>query len=305
MSDEQSRPSFSSKGFGSGARASGGAPGGDSPLSADGAASSEVANSDALHRPDDDVKTVLIEDVAVVEGSGGRDRSDPGTKSIDVSRPLLGDGPPVTNKLAVVSLVSAFFLSPVAVITGHVASAQIKRSNGAQKGRGLAIAGTVLGYVGILALVAALSLGLFGANPVTTTSGQGITPAQEGAFSQPSDAASPSSSSSSLVEGEEGPDTSQQPTEGVTGHALTPEFCETFNEWVAVGANYTDLALSPGQALPEDLVAAYEKLASVESPNQAVYQQFAEFVKDPASAAEAKVVGDFTKAAQFDAAACA
>ena len=304
MSDEQSRPSFSSKGFGSGARASGGAPGGDSPLSADGAASSEVANSDALHRPDDDVKTVFIEDVAVVEGSGGRDRSDPGTTSIDVSRPLLGDGPPVTNKLAVVSLVLAFFLSPVAVITGHVALAQIKRSNGAQKGRGLAIAGTVLGYVGILALAAALSLGLLGANPVTTTSGQGITPAQEGASSQPSDAASPSSSPP--AEGEEEPDASQQPTEGVTGHALTPEFCETFNEWAAVGAKYTDLALLPGQALPEDLVAAYEKLASVESPNQAVYQRFAEFVKDPASAADtANVVGDFTKAAQFDAAACA
>jgi uncharacterized protein DUF4190 len=39
------------------------------------------------------------------------------------------------------------------VIFGHVALRQIKRSQGAQRGRGMAIAGVVLGYVGIAALV--------------------------------------------------------------------------------------------------------------------------------------------------------
>ena len=52
------------------------------------------------------------------------------------------------NVLAIVSLVSAFFISLVAVITGHIALSQIKRTG--EQGRGLAIAGLVLGYLGIL-----------------------------------------------------------------------------------------------------------------------------------------------------------
>jgi peptidyl-prolyl cis-trans isomerase B (cyclophilin B) len=48
-----------------------------------------------------------------------------------------------------VSLVSAFVVSLVAVITGHIALHQIKRTG--DKGRGLAIAGVVIGYAGLLA----------------------------------------------------------------------------------------------------------------------------------------------------------
>jgi peptidyl-prolyl cis-trans isomerase B (cyclophilin B) len=54
-----------------------------------------------------------------------------------------------TNPLAIVSLVAAFVVSLAAVITGHIALHQIKRSG--DKGRGLAIAGTVLGYAGLVA----------------------------------------------------------------------------------------------------------------------------------------------------------
>ena len=52
------------------------------------------------------------------------------------------------NVLAIVSLVSAFFVSLAAVITGHIALGQIKRTG--EKGRGLAIAGLVLGYAGMI-----------------------------------------------------------------------------------------------------------------------------------------------------------
>jgi hypothetical protein len=55
---------------------------------------------------------------------------------------------PRYNVLSIVSLVSAFFVSLVAVITGHMALGQIKRTG--EKGRGLAIAGLVLGYAGIV-----------------------------------------------------------------------------------------------------------------------------------------------------------
>jgi hypothetical protein len=54
---------------------------------------------------------------------------------------------PSYNVLAIVSFISAFFVSLVAVITGHMALGQIKRTG--EKGRGLALAGLIIGYVGI------------------------------------------------------------------------------------------------------------------------------------------------------------
>jgi len=54
---------------------------------------------------------------------------------------------PKTNTLALVSLVSSFFVSLVAVITGHIALGQIKQRG--EAGRGLALAGLIIGYVGI------------------------------------------------------------------------------------------------------------------------------------------------------------
>ncbi len=55
---------------------------------------------------------------------------------------------PKTNTLAIVSLVLAFFVSLGAVICGHIALGQIKKSG--ENGRGLAIAGLVLGYLGLV-----------------------------------------------------------------------------------------------------------------------------------------------------------
>lgn len=52
-----------------------------------------------------------------------------------------------TNTLAVVSLISAFFIPLVAIITGHVALSQIKGSYPREGGEGMAKAGTILGYV--------------------------------------------------------------------------------------------------------------------------------------------------------------
>ena len=62
---------------------------------------------------------------------------------------------PKTNVLAIVSLVAAlvgmfiipFIGSVVAVITGHMSLSQIKRTG--ENGRGMALAGTIVGWVGI------------------------------------------------------------------------------------------------------------------------------------------------------------
>ena len=65
---------------------------------------------------------------------------------------------PTTNGLAVASLIAGFlwlgwFGSIAAVIFGHVALGQIKRSGGRETGGGLAIAGLVLGYMGVASLL--------------------------------------------------------------------------------------------------------------------------------------------------------
>ncbi|MBK4348352.1 DUF4190 domain-containing protein [Lacisediminihabitans changchengi] len=52
-----------------------------------------------------------------------------------------------TNTLAIVGFVLGFVVSLGAVVVSHIALAQIKRTG--EAGRGFAIAGLILGYVGI------------------------------------------------------------------------------------------------------------------------------------------------------------
>ena len=51
-----------------------------------------------------------------------------------------------TNSMAIAALVSSLVLAPLGVIFGHISLSQIKRTG--EQGRGLAIAGLVIGYVG-------------------------------------------------------------------------------------------------------------------------------------------------------------
>ena len=72
---------------------------------------------------------------------------------------------PGTNTLAIVSLILAFICSPAAIITGHIALSKVKQTG--EKGRGLALAGTIIGYVsvggailtGIVMMIIALTMG--------------------------------------------------------------------------------------------------------------------------------------------------
>lgn len=71
-----------------------------------------------------------------------------------------------TNGLAVASLIAGFFWlgwlgSFLAVIFGHVALGQIKESGGRQEGSGLAIAGLVLGYMGLATLLLVILVSVF------------------------------------------------------------------------------------------------------------------------------------------------
>ncbi|TDP92400.1 uncharacterized protein DUF4190 [Leucobacter luti] len=53
-----------------------------------------------------------------------------------------------TNTLAIIALVSSFFISLAGVICGHIALKQIADSG--EGGRGMALAGTIIGYVGLV-----------------------------------------------------------------------------------------------------------------------------------------------------------
>jgi peptidyl-prolyl cis-trans isomerase B (cyclophilin B) len=53
--------------------------------------------------------------------------------------------PTGTNGLAIASLICAFVFWPAAIILGHMALSQIKKTG--QEGHGLALAGTIIGYV--------------------------------------------------------------------------------------------------------------------------------------------------------------
>ena len=72
---------------------------------------------------------------------------------------------PRTSSLAITSLVlgclSVLFgvlTGLPAVITGHIALGKIKRSAGTVGGRGLAVGGLVLGYIGICWTIAAVAI---------------------------------------------------------------------------------------------------------------------------------------------------
>lgn len=77
-------------------------------------------------------------------------------------------GPPAmprTNGLAIASLVLGILWlywigSLLAVVFGHVALRQVRRANGWQEGRGMAIAGAVLGWIGIAILAVLVIVGL-------------------------------------------------------------------------------------------------------------------------------------------------
>ena len=56
-----------------------------------------------------------------------------------------GYPPPRTNSMAVAALVCAFLFAPLGIVFGHVSLSQINRTG--EQGRGLAIAGLIIGYV--------------------------------------------------------------------------------------------------------------------------------------------------------------
>lgn len=215
--------------------------------------------------------------------------------------PQDGQNQQKTNGLAIVSLVSAFFVSLVAIITGHIALKQIKRSNGAQKGRGLAIAGTVLGYLGLVAGLAAAGIMLAGGLFLAQAGNAGILTPEQQRISEEQTRQSGEAPSAGDEEAESTGDPSTEPTAGVQGHAVSPAFCEKLE-----GAATIKMGVEGGMTVfTDEAKQAWADVAALESPNQAVYADFAKFVVDQSSVDSSVVVPAWSEAIQEDAAACA
>lgn len=84
------------------------------------------------------------------------------------ARPTFVATSPSTNGFAIASIICgvAWFMwlgSALAVVFGHIALRQIKAGGGAQRGRGLAIGGLVLGYIGLAVVLFAFLAAISGA----------------------------------------------------------------------------------------------------------------------------------------------
>jgi Domain of unknown function (DUF4190) len=97
-----------------------------------------------------------------------------GSSPTPVQWPAPGPGysqPHTTNGKAIASMVLGIVWlywvgSILALIFGYIAKSEIDRSHGTQSGRGMAIAGIVLGYVGLLALVLTIIVAVANSNSV-------------------------------------------------------------------------------------------------------------------------------------------
>jgi hypothetical protein len=88
--------------------------------------------------------------------------------------------PPETSGWAIFSFVCGVLfiilpLSIVAVIFGHLSLSEIRRSAGRLKGKGLAITGLVLGYVGVAAIVGLIIVGIVAQHPTQKAATEKLT----------------------------------------------------------------------------------------------------------------------------------
>lgn len=152
---------------------------------------------------------------------------------------------PKYNVLAIISFVCAFFVSLAAVICGHISLSQIKKTG--EKGRGLALAGVILGYLGLVSGALFIVLFFF---VLASVPGDAWNDPQRPAAS-----------------------TSASPQSGST---LPPTRAEE-----AVSAYFCDTLLSIDPNGDEAATLAYlQRVSEVVSPNQEIYAEYYQLRSD-------------------------
>src|ERR1700733_9431667 len=95
--------------------------------------------------------------------------------------------PRPTNAMAIASIICAFVLAPLGIIFGHISLVQIKKSG--EEGRGLAIAGLIIGYVitfvTIVIVVIMVAFLVFAAKSLDRLDGMGRYPGYSGVTTYP------------------------------------------------------------------------------------------------------------------------
>ncbi|SJN12765.1 Probable peptidyl-prolyl cis-trans isomerase B [Leucobacter sp. 7(1)] len=194
------------------------------------------------------------------------------------------------NTLAIIALVGGILFNIVGIICGHIALSQIKRTG--ERGRGLALAGTIIGYVSLAASI----IGMIFMFVIIGVAAQTASTSVSSSLSQ-LDGATAELESSLPESGDLSLDSATADIE------RSPEFCAALTTALETESNPNEIEFSPEE------IAAYTALAKVDSPHQDVYQKFAEFTKDPAiltsDADFTAVLGDFSSVLFEDSYACA
>jgi hypothetical protein len=164
------------------------------------------------------------------------------------SYPNLYQPEPKYNLFSLISFISAFFLSVPAVVMGHMALSEIKKTG--ERGRGLALAGLILGYLGTLAGLA-LTVLLIVVALASPTSGV-------------LDSKAPSVIPQAAPAPTEAKDLPTPAAEG----AVSAHFCDVM------------AGMRESEQTPEDMLNSYKRLGEVDSPNQQVYAEFYTFLAD-------------------------
>ena len=164
--------------------------------------------------------------------------------------------PPPTNTLAIIAFVGSFFVSIAGIICGHIALGQIKRTG--ERGRGFALAGTIIGYVvlalEVLAIVLVLVISAFAAQVVSSTAGDSAPtpPATESPMETPD------------------PDADPEDEIDVAG-GWTAEYCEAWEAYrfsdAWYGGGYAD---SPERQA--ETLALMQPLAEIPNPQRDYWQ---------------------------------
>lgn len=202
------------------------------------------------------------------------------------------------NALALVSFIGSFFVSLVGIICGHIALSQIKKSG--ERGRGFALAGTIIGYVAfagtILAIIVSIAVAGAAVKYASDLSDSSIEQLERQLEELDS---LPGTGDQLADDGTALPDEFLDGSDAVAGGERSAEFCAAFTELSDTGVSED---VSDAQALE-----AFRKLAEIESPNQGVYQRFYAYVQNPLDGENGDIealMNDYFEAAMADGLAC-
>lgn len=198
------------------------------------------------------------------------------------------------NTLAVIAFTVSFFVSIAGVALGFLALRQLRGRD--QRGRGLALAGLLVGAMGIAVTAALFAVFLYGGTSLVAS----IT-----GISQPSSTASPFPQTPKISAQEAAAAKAAVASGGgaIPGHIVSGDLCRALGAFQTTSSGKSTVSdVEPG------VLASMQALAAVESPNQEVYREAAALAADPASVpsivkAQA-IVADFAKAVQVDATTC-